>query len=74
MQTCGWGRNVFMGYLNKETDTKESFTDDHWVKLTHLGYVDHNRYLTVLGQPDSFITLNTGDVISPQKVSVQRKR
>ena len=29
-----WGRNVFMGYLNKEGEGKSIFTDDHWL---HLG-------------------------------------
>ena len=68
LQICGWGRSTFIGYLNKDSECKDTFTEDHWLKLGNLGYLDQNRFLTVLGAPDSFITLKSGDVISPQKV------
>jgi len=69
LQISGWGRNVAMGYLNKETETREVMTEDNWLKLGDLGYLDEVGFLTVLGKEENFITLNTGEVISPLAVS-----
>ena len=68
-QICGWGRNVAMGYLNKEAETKEVMTEDNWLKLGDLGYTDDDGFVSVLGKDCNFITLKTGEVISPFRVS-----
>ena len=69
-QICGWGRNICMGYLNKENETKEVMTEDHWLKMGDLGFFDEDGFLTVLGKEENFITLNTGEVISPLRVRI----
>ena len=69
-QICGWGRNVAMGYLNKEAETKEVMTEDNWLKLGDLGYTDDDGFVSVLGKDCNFITLKTGEVISPFRVSI----
>ena len=69
-QVCGWGRNVAMGYLNKEAETKEVMTEDNWLKLGDLGYIDEDAFVSVLGKESNFITLTTGEVISPFRVSI----
>ena len=38
-----------MGYLNKEAETKEVMTDDNWLKLGDLGYLDEDGFVSVLG-------------------------
>ena len=58
-----------MGYLNKELDTKEVLSEDEWLSLGHLGHFDKDDFLTVHGKPESFITLTTGEVVIPHKVS-----
>ena len=60
-----------MGYLNKEAETKEVMTEDNWLKLGDLGYIDEDVFLSVLGKESNFITLTTGEVISPFRVSTK---
>ena len=57
-----------MGYLNKENETKEVMTSEHWLKLGDLGYHDEDGFVSVLGKEENFITLSTGEVISPLRV------
>lgn len=59
---------MFMGYLNRETDTKASFREDNYVDLKDIGCVDHEGFLSVQGRPNSFITLSSGEIICPQSV------
>ena len=59
-----------MGYLNKEAETKEVMTEDNWLKLGDLGYIDEDAFVSVLGKESNFITLTTGEVISPFRVSI----
>ena len=58
-----------MGYLNKENETKEVMTSEHWLKLGDLGYHDEDGFVSVLGKEENFITLSTGEVISPLRVN-----
>lgn len=58
-----------MGYLNKENDTKEVFTDDNWLTLSDLGYMDEDKFLSVVGRMEDFVTLKSGEVISPIRVN-----
>ena len=60
-----------MGYLNKENETKEGMTSENWLKLADLGFVDEDGFLTVLGKEENFITLKTGEVISPLRVRTE---
>ena len=56
-----FGRNVFMGYLNRETETKEVMAaDEGWLNLGHLGYRDPDDYLVVHGRRENFVTLRSG--------------
>lgn len=57
-----------MGYLNREAETKEVFSEDHWLKLGDLGCLDHDDFHLVYGKPETFIKLNTGELVMPQKV------
>ena len=46
-------------------------TEDHWLKLGDLGFYDEEGFLSVLGKESNFITLSTGEVISPLRVSIR---
>jgi len=58
-----------MGYLNKENDTKEVFTQDNWLTLSDLGCMDEDKFLSVIGRMEDFVTLKSEEVISPVRVS-----
>jgi len=68
LQINGWGRNVFMGYLNKENETRDALTSDNWLKLGDLGFLDEDGFVSILGKEENFITLTTGEVISPFRI------
>ena len=59
---CCFGRNVFMGYLNREAETKEVMSaDEGWLNLGHLGYLDPDDFLVVHGKRENFVTLRSGE-------------
>ena len=66
----GYGRNLFMGYLLNDKDTKEAFNADNWLKLgdEDVGFVDDDGFNVFLGRPRNFVTLKTGEIICPNKV------
>merc|ERR1712045_837483 len=41
---------------------------DHWLKLGDLGFADEDSFISVLGKEDNFVTLATGEVISPLRI------
>ncbi len=59
-----------MGYLNKEPETKECVTEDGWLRQDDLAFIDDDGFVSVLGKEENFITLTTGEVISPLRVSM----
>merc|ERR1712013_273835 len=54
-----------MGYLNRENDTKEVMTEDHWLKMGDTAIWDEEGFLVLTGNPRDFITLSTGDLVNP---------
>lgn len=44
-----WGRNVFMGYLDDETTTREKVDRHGWMHTGDLGFLDTEEFLHVLG-------------------------
>ena len=67
-----FGRNVFMGYLNRETETKEVMAaDEGWLNLGHLGYRDPDDYLVVHGRRENFVTLRSGGLGEEETKSTQ---
>jgi len=67
-QIRGYGRNIFMGYLNKENETKAKVDGENWVSFGDLGHMDGDGFLVVDGRSEHAITLATGDHIFPEKI------
>jgi len=67
-EVLGYGRNVFMGYLNRENDTKELMTEDQWLKMGDTAVVDEEGFLVLTGYPEDLITLTTGDRVNPTHI------
>ena len=44
-----WGRNIMMGYLNREDKTSEDLTLDGWMKSGDQGILDEEGFLYITG-------------------------
>lgn len=62
-EVCGFGRNIFMGYLNRDNDTKEIMTDDHWLRLRDIGHLDEEGYLNVIGRCSDTVKIDTEEQV-----------
>ncbi|KAG8440182.1 hypothetical protein GDO86_006110 [Hymenochirus boettgeri] len=49
-EICFWGRNVFMGYLNMESKTKEVLDEEGWLHSGDIGKMDPEGFLQVTGR------------------------
>ncbi|WP_405222631.1 AMP-binding protein [Lentisalinibacter sediminis] len=56
------GPGVFEGYLDREDETRESFTDG-WFRTGDLGRIDDDGYLQVLGRKSTMLVTASGENI-----------
>ena len=70
VQVWAYGRNVFMGYLLNDKETRDAFNEDNWLRLGEkdVGYVDDDGFNVFLGRPRNYITLKSGEVICPNRL------
>ena len=45
-----WGRNVMMGYLNREDKTSEELTQDGWIRSGDQGIIDQDNFIYITGK------------------------
>lgn len=64
----GSGRNIFMGYLNRESETKEKMSDDHWLRLGDHASIDEQGFFHLTGYPPDLITLFSGEEVEPSSL------
>ncbi len=62
------GRNIMQGYLNDADATKDSFTEDGWLKTGDLGILDALGNLFIKGRSKSVIVLSNGENIYPEAI------
>jgi len=67
-EVCGYGRNIFMGYLNRDNDTKEIMTEDHWLRMRDTGFVDEEGFLNLTGRCSDLVTM--GDTGAEENIFV----
>jgi long-chain acyl-CoA synthetase len=59
------GPNIFSGYLNRPTASKNAFTADGWFVTGDLGRIDENGFLYVEGRKKELIVTSGGKKIAP---------
>ncbi|MFC4926935.1 AMP-dependent synthetase/ligase [Delftia deserti] len=61
------GANVFMGYLNQEAKTAESFSEDGWLRTGDVGTVDAQGYLRITERMKDILITAGGKNVAPSE-------
>ena len=62
------GPNIMQGYLNDPEATRESFTEDGWLRTGDLGRLDEVGNLHIKGRSKSMIVLSNGENVYPEAI------
>lgn len=62
------GENVMLGYFMEPEITKETFTEDGWLKTGDLGYFDKQGNLYIKGRIKNMIVGSSGENIYPEEI------
>ncbi|MGO1590876.1 MAG: AMP-dependent synthetase/ligase [Ancrocorticia sp.] len=59
------GDHIFMGYNNNDKATKETFTEDGWLRTGDLGHLDEDGFVWVTGRKKELIVTAGGKNVAP---------
>ncbi len=62
------GRNVFPGYLKDAAATRDTLTDDGWLRTGDLGRFDEEGFLFITGRKKEIIITAGGKNITPKNI------
>lgn len=62
------GTNLMLGYYKNEEATKETFTEDGWLKTGDLGTIDSDNYVYIKGRNKNMILGPSGQNIYPEDI------
>ena len=62
------GSNVMLGYYKNEEATKETFTDDGWLRTGDLGVMDKDKHIFIRGRDKNMILGSSGQNIYPEEI------
>lgn len=54
--------SMVLGYFNNEACKRQAFTENGWLKADDLGFLDADRYLTMLGRSKELIIRDRNNV------------
>lgn len=65
-----WAKSpsVMLGYYKNPEATKETLTEDGWLRTGDLGYVDSKNHLYITGRKKNLIILSNGENVSPEEL------
>ena len=62
IEICMWGRNIMMGYLNREDKTTEDVDEEGWFHSGDLGVQDEEGFLQITGEKNSWVSPKLGRI------------
>ena len=62
-----YGRNIFMGYLNKENENQSALTEEGWLRMGDQGTLDEEGFLHLHGQKEEELLMLNG-VVDPAEI------
>jgi long-chain acyl-CoA synthetase len=62
------GKNIMQGYRNDPEATRETFTEDGWLRTGDLGLIDSVGNLHIKGRSKSVIVLSNGENVYPEAI------
>jgi len=62
------GKNIMQGYLNDPEATKETLTEDGWLRTGDIGLIDREGNLHIKGRSKSVIVLSNGENVFPEAI------
>jgi long-chain acyl-CoA synthetase len=65
------GENVMLGYYKNEQATKDTFTEDGWLKTGDLGIIDKNNFVFIRGRSKNMLLSSSGQNIYPEEVEAK---
>lgn len=67
------GPNVFLGYLNQPEKTRETFTEDGWLRTGDVGAVDGDGYFRITDRMKDIIITAGGKNVTPSEIENELK-
>lgn len=62
------GSNLMLGYYKNEEATKQTFTEDGWLKTGDLGTIDSDNFIFIRGRNKNLILGASGQNIYPEEI------
>ena len=67
------GPNVFVGYFKQDEVTRETLTDDGWLKTGDAGFFDKQGHLVIIDRAKDVGKLTDGSAFAPQFIENKLK-
>ncbi len=67
-EMCMWGRNVMMGYLNREDKTTEDVDPEGWLHSGDMATIDKDKFVYITGRIKELLITAGGENVAPVPV------